>query len=155
MKRPLQISVVGAGSADSNLYKLAKEVGEQIALRGGVLVCGGLGGVMEAACRGASEAGGLTVGILPGPEAKEANPWVGVIIPTGIGHARNVLVAQSGDVVIALPGERGTMSEIAIALKTGRPVIGVRAWGDIEGVEVEVDAKNAVAKAFEFAGGER
>ena len=153
MDKPVRISVVGAGRADASLYELAKEVGKRIALRGGVLICGGLGGVMEAACRGASSAGGLTVGILPGSDALEANSWVKVALPTGIGHARNVLVVQAGDAVVALPGEWGTMSEISIALKTGRPVIGVGAWGEIEGVVVERDAESAVRKAFALAGG--
>jgi uncharacterized protein (TIGR00725 family) len=92
------------------------------------VVCGGLGGVMAAACRGAKSAGGLTVGILPGEDRAAANPWVDVAIPTGLGEARNALVVRAADVVVAVGGEYGTLSEIALALRAGKPVVGVATW---------------------------
>lgn len=146
--RPVPISVIGAGDADTGTCREAHAVGRCVAERGGVVVCGGLGGVMEAACRGAAEAGGVAVAILPGSDEGAANPWATVIIPTGLGHARNVLVVQAGRAVVALPGAMGTLSEVSIALKIGRPVVGVRAWGDVAGVEVAADAEEAVARAF-------
>lgn len=97
-------------------------------MSGAALVCGGLGGVMEAACRGAAAAGGLTVGLLPGSDRAAANPDVALAIPTGMGHARNVLIVQTADVVIAIGGEYGTLSEIALARKCGRRVIGLTTW---------------------------
>src|SRR5512136_999758 len=126
-----QIAVIGAVDADPHEMATADAVGALVAKHGAVLVCGGLGGVMEAACRGAKEAGGTTVGILPGTE--EGNPYLDIIIRTGLGHARNILVVLSADAVIAVGGGYGTLSEIAIALKTGRPVYGLNTW-DIEGV---------------------
>jgi uncharacterized protein (TIGR00725 family) len=126
-----QIAVIGAVDADSREMATAGAVGALVAKHSAVLVCGGLGGVMEAACRGAKEAGGTTVGILPGTE--EGNPYLDIIIRTGLGHARNILVVLSADAVIAVGGSYGTLSEIAIALRTGRPVYGINTW-DIEGV---------------------
>jgi uncharacterized protein (TIGR00725 family) len=124
----LQIAVVGGGSPPSADLTEAFKVGESLARRGAVIVCGGLGGVMEAACRGAKSAGGLTVGILPGSSPDAANPWVDVVIPTGMGEARNALVVASSRAVIALGGEYGTLSEIALALRAGKPVIGLSTW---------------------------
>jgi uncharacterized protein (TIGR00725 family) len=121
--------VVGPGSAiGPDLDELAAGVGRVLAERGAVLVCGGMSGVMEAACRGAREGGGTAVGILPGLDRADANPHVSIAIPTGLGEARNVLVVRAADVVIALAGEFGTLSEIAFALKTGKPVVGVGTW---------------------------
>ena len=127
MRRPY-VGVVGAGLADDELLNTARAVGRLVAERGGVVVCGGLGGVMEAACRGGEEAGGTTVGILPGLDRRDANPHVDVAIPTGMGEMRNVLVVRASDVVIAIGGEYGTLSEIAFALKTGVPVVGLKVW---------------------------
>ena len=152
MPRPLHISVVGAGTAESRDLARAREVGEEIAKAGAVLVCGGLGGVMEAACRGAREAGGRTVGIIPTADRNTANAWAEVVVATGIGHARNVLVVQSGDAVVALPGSHGTLSEIVLALKVGRPVVGVDAWHEIEGVSIAADPVDAVARALRLGG---
>lgn len=152
-ERAKSISVIGAGSADADLYATARAVGSEIARRGAVLVCGGRGGVMEAACRGAVETGGLAVAILPGDDKAGANPYATLVIPTGLGHARNVLVVQSGEAVIALPGEAGTMSEVALALKTGRPVIGLGAWGEVDGVERADTPTEAVALALARAAG--
>lgn len=133
-KRKLQISVIGSSDPDSESIALAAEVGRTIAVNGAILICGGLGGIMQAAARGAKENGGLTIGILPDYDKESANPSIDVVVATGLGHARNILVAASGDLIVALPGSHGTRSEISIALKLGRPVIGVRAWGELVGV---------------------
>jgi len=124
----LHVAVVGPGSAEREQSLLAEEVGRLLATRGAVVVCGGLGGVMEATCRGAKSAGGTTIGILPGTDRGDANAWVDFAIPTGLGEARNALVVRAADVVIAIGGEFGTLSEIALALKTGKPVVGVDTW---------------------------
>src|SRR5262245_26500500 len=124
----IHVAVVGAGAADARIASVAEEVGRLLASRGAVVVCGGLGGVMEAACRGAKSAGGATVGILPGLDRREANAWVDVAIPTGLGEARNALVVRAADVLIAIGGEFGTLSEIALALKTEKPVVGIGTW---------------------------
>ncbi|MCS6880163.1 MAG: TIGR00725 family protein [Oscillochloridaceae bacterium] len=122
------IAVCGSGVENERLNTLAEVVGELIARRGAVLVCGGLGGVMAAACRGAARAGGLTVGILPQADPDAANPYVTLAIATGMGQARNVVLVQSADAVIAIGGEYGTLSEIALARKMGRPVVGLMTW---------------------------
>ena len=120
---PVRISVVGAGDASQPQRELAAGVGRALAEAGAVLVCGGLGGTMEAAARGAAEAGGLTVGILPGDDARSANRWIRVAIPTGMGETRNVLVVKGGEAVVAIGGGWGTLSEIAVARKIGRAVV--------------------------------
>jgi uncharacterized protein (TIGR00725 family) len=114
-----------------------------LASRGVVLVCGGLGGAMEAACRGAKGAGGATVGILPGADRDDANEFVDVTIPTGLGQARNAVVTLAGDALIAIGGGHGTLSEIALALRRGRRVVGLETW-DVEGVEAAASPKAAV-----------
>ncbi|MGA2036191.1 MAG: TIGR00725 family protein [Acidimicrobiales bacterium] len=124
----LYIAVVGGGSAPAAERELAHAVGRGLAEAGTVLVCGGLGGTMEAACRGAHEKGGLTVGFLPGTERTEANPHLDVALPTGIGEARNALVVRAADALVAVGGEFGTLSEIALALATGVPVVGLGTW---------------------------
>jgi uncharacterized protein (TIGR00725 family) len=123
-----QIAVVGGSQASEAVAAKAVAVGIALASAGAIVVCGGLGGVMEAACRGAKSAGGLTVGILPGRDPSAANPWVDVVIATGLGEARNALVVGSAAVVIAVDGEYGTLSEIAMALRAGIPVIGLGTW---------------------------
>jgi uncharacterized protein (TIGR00725 family) len=123
----LQIAVVGGGDCSPEVRAQARRLGRLLAEDGHVVLCGGLGGVMEAVCCGAEEAGGLTVGILPG-EKEDANGCVGIAIATGMGHARNVIIVKSADAVIALPGEHGTLSEIALALKMGKPVVSLRSW---------------------------
>lgn len=128
MARMRLMSVIGAGQCDAGTAEMAERLGFELARRGWGVVCGGLGGVMEAACRGARRAGGLTVGILPGDDASAANPYVDVVIPTGMGEARNALVVRAGEGAIAVAGEYGTLSEIALALKMGKPVIGLRTW---------------------------
>jgi hypothetical protein len=124
----LHVAVVGAGAAGPELLDDAEEVGAGLARAGAVVVCGGLGGVMEAACRGAVGAGGLTVGLLPGRSRRDANPWVRVAVPTGLGEARNALVVRAADSVVAVGGEFGTLAEIALALKAGTPVVGLATW---------------------------
>ena len=122
------IAVIGGGQCSKEEAKLAEEVGRELARRGAILVCGGLGGVMEAACRGANSEGGITVGILPGESRQAANPYVRVPIVTGIGYARNVAVVKSAQAVIAVGGSYGTLSEIAHALQSNIPVIGLNTW---------------------------
>jgi uncharacterized protein (TIGR00725 family) len=128
MPAPVYVAVVGAGDADERLVSAAEQVGRRLAQRGATVVCGGLGGVMAASCRGAKSAGGLTLGILPGRRRQDANQWVDVAIPTGMGETRNALVVLSADAVIAVGGEHGTLSEVALGLKLGRPVVGLRTW---------------------------
>jgi len=150
--RPLRIAVCGGGVADTRLARVAHEVGERIALAGAILVCGGLGGVMEAVARGAAAAGGLTVGVLPGPDASAANPWIGVPLPSGLGEARNALVVRFGEAVIAIGGEWGTLSEIALARRTGVPVVLLEpTLGAGLGLETARDAEDAVTRALERA----
>ncbi len=124
----IKISVIGGSHIDSDIYNLAYEVGREIARNGAVLVCGGLSGVMEAACRGASEEDGLTIGILPTTDENCANEYVDIRIPTGIGHARNLTVVLSAHAVIAVDGSYGTLSEISYALTFKKPVIGLKTW---------------------------
>ena len=120
-----RIAVIGGSSAPPEVLGAAEAVGWELARAGAELVCGGLGGVMEAACRGACQAGGFTIGILPGEDRREANPWVTCAIPTGLGHFRNFLVVQAADGVIALPGASGTLSEAAMAITLGKRVVTV------------------------------
>ena len=127
-RRPLVIGVIGEGDASSHLRHMAEEVGRLVAERGALVVCGGLRGVMEAACRGATAAGGTAIGILPGTRKDDANPYVTVPLPTGMGEARNVLVVRAADAIIAVGGKFGTLSEIALALKMGRPLVGLHTW---------------------------
>ena len=122
----LTIAVIGGSSADETALRAAEAVGREIARAGAMLVCGGLGGVMEAACRGAASAGGLTIGLLPGTDPAAANPAVQVPIPTGLGHFRNFLVVRAAAGVVALPGAAGTLSEAAMARTLGKPLVTLR-----------------------------
>lgn len=142
------IGVIGAGSCNNDMYELAREVGVGIAKMGAILVCGGLGGVMEGACRGAREAGGQTVGILPGPDRVHANPYVTIPVVTDLGHARNVLIVRSSDFLIAISGGYGTLSEISIALKLKKPVIGLSTWPNIRGIQYVATSKEALNAAL-------
>lgn len=128
-----RVGVIGGSRPDQASRAMARKVGELLAKKGAVLVCGGLGGVMEAACRGAKEAGGLTVGILPGQNPDEANAYVDLPVATGLGYSRNSLVAMNAEVLIAVDGEYGTLSEIAYGIIYGKRVIGLGTW-DIKGV---------------------
>ncbi len=147
MSEPVYVAVVGAGDAPVAVLGQAEAVGAGLAAGGAVVVTGGLGGVMAAACRGAKAAGGTTLAILPGTDRSDANAWVDLAVPTGMGEARNALVVRSADALVALAGEYGTLSEIALALKLGRPVIGLGSW-DIDGVQRAADAADAVARAL-------
>lgn len=119
----LRIAVCGAGAPDPALERLAERTGEGLARADAILICGGLEGVMAGAARGAAAGGGLTLGVLPGPDADAANPWIAVPLPTGMGEARNALVVRFADAVIAIGGEWGTLSEIALAQRMGTPVV--------------------------------
>jgi uncharacterized protein (TIGR00725 family) len=141
------VAVVGAGVASPDELAAAEEVGRGLAAAGAVVVTGGLGGVMEAASRGAATAGGLVVGLLPGADRAAANRWVGVALPTGLGEGRNLVLVGSADVVVAIGGEWGTLSEIALALKAGTPVVGLGTW-DIEGIMQATDARDAVTRVI-------
>ncbi|MSQ11443.1 MAG: TIGR00725 family protein [Dehalococcoidia bacterium] len=158
---PLLISVIGSSSPTAQGRELARQVGRLLAERGVVLVCGGLSGIMEAACQGAWEAGGLTIGILPGNDPRDANPYVRIPICTDLGYARNVIVVKSGKAVIAIEGAYGTRSEIAHALGDGIPVIGLGTWSfSVKGkkdrqVVPSATPEEAVAKALEAAGKRR
>ncbi|MBW2204066.1 MAG: TIGR00725 family protein, partial [Deltaproteobacteria bacterium] len=120
------MGVIGAGTCPASTYGIAKDLGFEIGKRGWTLVCGGLQGVMEGAARGCSEAGGMVLGILPGLDKRSANPYITVPIPTGLGDGRNLLVVRSSDILVAVAGGYGTLSEIALALKAGKPVIGLK-----------------------------
>jgi hypothetical protein len=144
--RQRMIGVIGAGATTAEGYEVGRQVGRLIAEAGAVLVCGGLGGVMEAACRGAVEAGGQTLGILPGPDADQANPWVTLAVPTNLGHARNVIIAHTARALIAVEGEFGTLSEMAIGLKLGKPVVALGSWPGLPGVIYVRTPAEAVAR---------
>ena len=139
------VAVVGAGRATPAQERTAHEVGRLLAGRGVHVVSGGLGGVMEAASRGAAEAGGVTLGLLPGERREEGNPWLTVAVPTGMGELRNGLVVRAADAVVAVGGELGTLSEVALALKAGKRVVAVGFGFGLPGVEVAHDAAAAVA----------
>jgi uncharacterized protein (TIGR00725 family) len=140
--------VVGSGEASGELYEKAREVGRLVAQRGATIVCGGRYGVMEAVARGAAEAGGVAIGILPDEDRGQANEFLSFSIATGTGHARNLAVVCSGDVVISVGGEYGTLSEIGLALKVGRPVVALESWDLGEHVAVASSPREAVEAAF-------
>jgi uncharacterized protein (TIGR00725 family) len=148
----MQIGVIGASRCSTEVAELAEEVGMEIGRKGAVLICGGLGGVMESASKGAKEAGGLTIGILPGTSKEEANGYIDIPIVTGLGHARNVVIAHSSDSIIAISGEHGTLSEIAIGLKLKKTIIGLNTW-DIKGIIQVKTAAEAVEKAIKISEG--
>lgn len=149
------IAVIGAGECPPEIARLAEEVGRRLAEKGAVLICGGLGGVMEAACRGAKGAGGTTVGVLPGTNPGDANPYVDIPIATGMGPARNVIVVASAQAAIAVGGGYGTLSEIGHARKLGIPVVGLETWSlKKEGYTGIIEARSpteAVKRAIAWA----
>lgn len=156
--RPIFVSVIGTGDdATVRDRQLAEEVGRLLAEHGAVVVCGGLNGVMEAACRGAKSAGGLTIGLLPGSDAADANEWVDIPVPTGLGYARNSIVVKAGQAVIAVAGAFGTLSEIGHAVAEGKTVVGLETWelyrkGALDGHIVRANnPEEAVAKAVAAA----
>ena len=152
------VAVIGGSTCSAEDARVAEAVGHGLASRGVALVCGGLGGVMEAACRGAKSAGGLTVGILPGDDRRSANPYVDVPVITGMGHARNAIVVKTAQAVIAIDGSYGTLSEIAVALQDGIAVIGLGTWalslrGQADQFIIQArGAEEAVEKAIAAAG---
>lgn len=145
--RGRQIAVVGGSEASPDVLERAERVGAVVAEAGAILVCGGLEGVMEAASRGAHRAGGVVLGILPGESRSAANPFVTVAVATGLGHFRNYLVVSTADAVIALEGKHGTLSEIAMALTLGKPVIALGPWS-VEGVQSAATPEEAVKLAM-------
>jgi len=151
------IAVIGAGRCSKAIAQVAREVGRELGRRGLTLVCGGLGGVMEAACQGARETGGQTIGILPGISRQDANPYVDIPIVTGLGEARNIIVVRTAQAVIAVDGEYGTLSEIAYALKLGIPVVGLDTWQlskggrEVKDIVVAHTPAEAVEKAVALA----
>jgi uncharacterized protein (TIGR00725 family) len=147
MRNKIRIGVIGGASPDSKYRQIAGDVGQQIGEKGAILVCGGLGGIMEAAARGAKKAGGITLGILPGAAHGDANAYIDIPIATGLGYTRNSLVAMNADVLIAVDGLFGTLTEIAYGNIYGKKVIGIGTW-DIQGVEKAKTAEQAVELAL-------
>ena len=158
------IAVIGSTVATDQQARIAEAVGAEIAHAGAVLVCGGLGGVMEAACKGAKSAGGTTLGILPGHDRRDANKFVDLIVATGIGESRNAVIVATADGLIAVGGEYGTLSEIALGLRAGKPVVGLATWelkrptGDAfadsgaEGIVTASDPHDAVQTVLRLTG---
>lgn len=153
----VHVAVIGGSTCDDATAEVAARVGRELARADATVVCGGLGGVMEAVCRGAREEGGRTIGILPGDDRSAANPYVEVVVATGMGEARNALVVGNADAVIAVGGEYGTLSEIALALKRDVPVIGIGTWElaragvSDSGIVVAATAEDAVELALGLA----
>ena len=153
------VAVIGGNRCSKEMARMAEAVGRELAKRGAILICGGLGGVMEAACRGAKAEGGLTIGVLPGTSRYDANPYVDIPIVTGMGEARNVIIVRTAQAVIAVDGEYGTLSEIAHALKMGKPVVGLNTWElakagrEVRDIVVAETPEEAVEKALALAGG--
>lgn len=145
------IGVIGGGQCTPEIASLAEEVGGEIAKRGGVLICGGLFGVMEAACRGAKSNDGLTIGLLPGKSKSEANAFVDIRIATGMADARNIIIVRSADAVIAIAGEYGTLSEISFCLKFKVPLIGLKTWDFDPAIIKANTAQEAVERAFDLS----
>ena len=142
------IGLIGSAQATDSGLALAREVGERVARAGAVLVCGGLGGVMQAASQGCYEAGGDVLGLLPGPSAQDANQFVTLAVPTNMGHARNMIIAHTAEVLIAIEGEYGTVSEAAIALKLGKRVLTLGQSLSLQGVEPMATPQDAVESAL-------
>jgi uncharacterized protein (TIGR00725 family) len=153
MSQPVVVAVIGGSDADADERAKAREVGRLLGGAGAIVVCGGRGGVMEAVCQGAREAGGLTVGILPGKDAADGNAYLSLALPTGLGEARNALVVLAGEVVIAIGGGSGTLSEIGLALQAGRRVLGLGTWKafDPTGGAAAVEHVETAAEAVERA----
>jgi hypothetical protein len=144
------VGVIGASHPTPSQAAAAEEAGRALAGAGAIVITGGRGGVMAAASRGAAEAGGVVVGLLPGTDRSEANEWVGVALPTGLGELRNGLIVRAADAVLAVGGAYGTLSEVALALAQGVPVVGFDTW-DIDGIEVAGSPGEAVRRVLEHA----
>jgi len=151
MARALMLTVIGAGDAPRGVCAMAREVGREIATRGAVLINGGLGGVMRAAAEGARSAGGHTIGIIPSYDHASANEHIEFVVATGMGEARNAIIVASSDAVIAMMGEGGTLAEIGFAKKFGRPIVALKSWPEIEGVERATTPREAVDLAIKIA----
>ncbi len=150
MKNNPYIGVIGASKINPEIEGFAQEVGKEIAKRGGILICGGLTGVMETVCKGAKEADGITIGILPGFDRTEANPYLDFVITTGLFEARNLIIVRTSDVLIAIAKGYGTLSEIAFALKLGKPIIGIGTWNTNLPLITAKNGQEAVNKAWEM-----
>ena len=148
IRKRIRVAVIGGSRPGRQALEAAFEVGRLIARAGAIVVCGGLGGVMEAASRGAREEGGFVVGILPGGSPADANPWVDLPVATGLGYTRNALVVMNADAVVAIDGEYGTLSEIAYGKIHGKKVVGLGTW-DVKGVETATTPEEAVRLALE------
>lgn len=153
------MAVCGGSAFEQAASDAAEAVGAELARRGAIVLCGGLGGVMEAVCRGARSEGGMTVGVLPGEDRSQGNDYLDVALPTGMGEMRNMLIVRASDVVIAIAGEFGTLSEVAFALRVGIPVVGIDTWELTKKGEPDTSIRRAtgpveaVDKAFELLGG--
>jgi uncharacterized protein (TIGR00725 family) len=146
------IGVIGGAQVDNEILALAEAVGRKIAKIGAILICGGKGGVMEAACKGAKAESGVTIGVLPGEDRQEANPYVDIPIVTGMGPARNIIIVRSSQAIIAIDGSFGTLSEISYALQLGVPVVGLKTWEVSDEIHQADSAEQAVEMAFELMG---
>jgi uncharacterized protein (TIGR00725 family) len=144
MDKPKYVGVIGAGECSDSTYQMARNLGLEIGKKGWILVCGGLGGVMEGAAKGCAEAEGMTLGILPGLERDSANPYIKIPLPTGLGEGRNILVVRASDVLVSIAGGYGTLSEIALALKMNKRVVGLETWENIQGVQYVSDPEEAI-----------
>jgi uncharacterized protein (TIGR00725 family) len=147
------VAVIGASVATAEQERVAEEVGGRLAQAGALVVTGGGGGVMAAASRGAAQAGGTVIGILPGEDRAQANPWVSIALPTGLGELRNGLIVRAADAAVAVGGAYGTLSEIALAMVAGIPVIGLDTW-EVDGVQTAQTPQEAVTRALDRAGGD-
>lgn len=151
MARALVLTVIGAGDAPDEVCAMAREVGREIASRGALLINGGRGGVMRAAAEGARGAGGHTIGIIPSYDRESANEFIEFVIATGMGEARNAIIVASSDAVIAMAGEGGTLAEIGFAKKFGRPIVALKSWPEIGGLERATTPREAVDLAIKLA----
>lgn len=143
------IAVIGGGvNCSAEILKCAEKVGALVAEKGGILICGGLGGVMEAACKGAHKKGGTAIGVLPGQDTSEANPYVDIPIATGMGEARNIVIIRSADAIIAIDGGFGTLTEVAFSLKFDKTIISLQSWEVDPAIMKAKSAEEAVALAF-------
>ncbi|HVP57236.1 MAG TPA: TIGR00725 family protein [bacterium] len=142
------VGIIGASEAGDETRRLAEKVGRLVGQAGAIVVCGGLGGVMEAAARGAKSEGGLTVGILPGNDRQDANAYIDVVIATGVGYARNAIIARTCDCLIAVGGQYGTLSEIGLGLAFGKRVVGLSSWALERGIVRAASPEDAVEKAL-------
>jgi len=146
------IAVIGARKCDQQVYDIAFQAGQELARKGYIIICGGLGGVMEAACKGAKSAGGRTVGILPGIDPADANPFVDIPIATGLGAGRNLIIIHTARAVLAIDGSYGTLSELAFALQLNKPVVGLATWDVSEKIVPALSPQEAVEQISRLIG---